>query len=61
MPKPEVYVIYTGDRKTRPEQISLSTEFFGGEEVCLDLNVKMTYDGKEGGYNKPVCSIHKSV
>lgn len=48
MPKPEVYVIYVGGRKTRPEQISLSKEFFGGEEVCLDLNVKMIYDGKKG-------------
>ena len=48
MPKPEVYVIYTGDRKARPEEISFAEEFFGGEEVCLDLNVKMIYDGKEG-------------
>ena len=48
MPKPEVYVIYTGDRKTRPEEISFAEEFFGGEQVCLDLKVKMIYDGKEG-------------
>lgn len=48
MPKPEVYVIYVGDRKTKPEQISLSEEFFGGEEVCMDLNVKMIYDGNAG-------------
>ena len=48
MPKPEVYVIYTGDRKTRPEEISFAGEFFGGEQVCLDLKVKMIYDGKEG-------------
>jgi hypothetical protein len=48
MPKPEVYVIYTGDRKTRPEQISFAEEFFDGKETCLDLKVKMIYDGKEG-------------
>ena len=48
MPKPEVYVIYTGDRKTRPEEISFAGEFFGGEQVCLDLKVKMIYDGREG-------------
>lgn len=48
MPKPEIYVIYSGNRKTRPEEISFSEEFFGGEEVCLDLKVKMIYDGKEG-------------
>lgn len=48
MPKPEIYVIYVGDRKTRPEEISFSEEFFNGEEVCLDLKVKMIYDGEEG-------------
>lgn len=48
MPVPELYVIYTGDRKTRPEEISLSKEFFGGEEICLDVRVKVIYDGVEG-------------
>ena len=48
MPKPEVYVIYTGDRKTRPEQISFTEEFFDGKETFLDLRVKMIYDGREG-------------
>ena len=45
---PELYVIYTGDRKTKPSEISLSKEFFGGKECCLDVKVKMIYDGKEG-------------
>ncbi len=45
---PELYVIYTGDRKTKPSEISLSKEFFGGKECCLDIKVKMIYDGKEG-------------
>lgn len=48
MPKPELYIIYTGDRQTRPEEISLSQEFFGGEDICLDVKVKIIYDGKEG-------------
>ncbi len=48
MPKPEVYVIYVGDRKATPEEILFSKEFFCGDEVCLDLKVKMVYDGKEG-------------
>ena len=48
MPKPELYVIYTGDRKTRPEEISLSEEFFDGEDICLDVRVKMVYDGRDG-------------
>ncbi len=45
---PELYVIYTGDRKTKPSEISLSQEFFGGKECCLDVKAKMIYDGKEG-------------
>lgn len=48
MPKPELYVIYTGSRKTRPEEISLSEEFFGGEDICIDVKVKMVYDGRDG-------------
>ena len=45
---PELYVIYTGDRKEKPSEISLSQEFFDGKECCLDVRVKMIYDGKEG-------------
>lgn len=48
MPVPELYVIYTGARKDRPEEISLSKEFFDGKDICLDVKVKMIYDGKEG-------------
>lgn len=48
MPKPEIYVIYTGDRKTRPEEISLTEEFFEGKDICIDVRVKMIYDGKNG-------------
>lgn len=48
VPIPELYVIYTGDRKARPEEISLSEEFFDGKDICLDVKVRMIYDGKEG-------------
>lgn len=48
MPKPELYVIYTGDRKSKPSEVSLSEEFFDGEDCCIDVKVKMIYDGKEG-------------
>ena len=44
LPKPELYVIYTGDRKDRPEEISLSEEFFPGiEDLCMEIKVKMIY------------------
>ncbi|MDE6894975.1 MAG: hypothetical protein K2P43_02140 [Lachnospiraceae bacterium] len=32
LPRPELYVIYTGDRKTRPSEITLSEEFFEGKK-----------------------------
>ena len=48
MPVPELYVIYTGERKTKPRQISLSKEFFDGKKCCIDVMVKMIYDGKKG-------------
>ena len=48
VPKPELYVIYTGDRKSRPEYISLKDEFFSGQEVAVDAKVKVIYDGEPG-------------
>lgn len=47
VPRPELYVIYSGDRKTRPEWIRLSEEFFEGNKEYLEVNVKVLYgDGK---------------
>ena len=48
LPKPELYVIYTGERKTRPEYLYLSKVFFNGEESAVEVKVKMIYDGEEG-------------
>lgn len=48
LPIPEIYVIYTGDRKTRPSEVSLAKEFFEGEQSCIDVKVKMIYDGEDG-------------
>ncbi len=48
LPKPEIYVLYTGNRKNRPEKIKLSEEFFSGEEVAIEVTVKMIYDGQKG-------------
>ena len=48
LPIPEIYVIFTGERKTRPSEISLSQEFFDGKDGAVDVKVKMIYDGKEG-------------
>ena len=48
IPVPEIYVIYTGNRKTRPSEVSLAQEFFEGKESCIDVKVKMIYDGEKG-------------
>ncbi len=43
MPKPELYVIYTGDRKSVPDTISLSKAFFDGGKISIDAEVKILY------------------
>lgn len=43
LPRPEMYVIYTGDRKERPEYISLAEEFFDGQNIFLDAKIKVLY------------------
>ena len=41
MPKAELYVIYTGDRKSIPDTISLSGDFFDGVDTAVDVRVKV--------------------
>lgn len=48
LPRPEMYVVYTGSRKERPETISLAEEFFGGQNDFLDAKVKVLYGSDEG-------------
>lgn len=47
-PKPELYVVFTGEKKEHPEYMSLSEEFFDGEECFLDVRVRVLYgSGKD--------------
>ena len=48
LPRPELYVIYTGNRKIRPKSLRLSEEFWGGGECAVEVKVKMIYDGEKG-------------
>ncbi len=48
IPKPELYVIYTGDKKVEEKEISLSEEYFGGDTTALDVRVKVITDSREG-------------
>ena len=47
MPKPELYMIYTGDRKNIPDTIVLSKEFFDGVKIAIDAEVKVLYQENE--------------
>ena len=48
IPKPEFYVIYTGNRKDRPEYLSLSTDFYPDENINMDIKVKVLYGDEDG-------------
>ena len=47
MPIPELYVIFTGERKNIPDTISLSQEFFEGAKIAIDAEVKVLYQENE--------------
>ena len=47
MPRPELYVIFTGDRKDVPDSMSLSAEFFGGAEAAVNAEVKVIHRNDE--------------
>ena len=53
IPKPELYVIYTGNRGRKPDKISLSKEFFGGTDIDLEIKAKVIYEsGKDDIINQ---------
>lgn len=48
IPKPELYVLYTGDRKTKPTEITLGKEFFPNEtDIAIEVRVKVLYGTDE--------------
>ena len=44
MPKPELYVIFTGNRGRKPDKISLSKEFFEGADIDVEVKAKVIYE-----------------
>ena len=44
MPKPELYVIYTGNEGRKPDKIFLSKEFFEGADIDLEVKAKVIYE-----------------
>ena len=47
MPKPELYVIYTGSRGRKPDTISLSKDFFDGADIDIEIKAKVIYESNE--------------
>ncbi len=41
MPKPELYVIFTGNKGRKPDKISLSQEFFEGADIDIEVKAKV--------------------
>jgi len=48
IPKPELYVVFTGERDEKPETISLRKCFFNDEDCCVDVEAKVIYDSRKG-------------
>ena len=46
-PKPELYMIYIGEKGDKKEIISLTEEFLNGEESSIEVKVKVLFDGKK--------------
>ena len=44
MPKPELYVIYTGNKGRKPDTITLSKEFFDGADIDIEVKAKVIYE-----------------
>ena len=44
MPKPELYIIYTGNKGRKPDTISLSKEFFDGADIDINVRAKVIYE-----------------
>ena len=44
MPKPELYVIFTGNKGQKPDKISLSKEFFEGADIDIEVKAKVIYE-----------------
>ena len=44
IPKPELYVIFTGNKGRKPDRISLSKEFFEGADIDVEVKAKVIYE-----------------
>ena len=61
LPKPELYVIYTGERASRPGELSLSGEFFGGERCAVEVRIRMLYGEGGGGHRQSIRGVLQDI
>ncbi len=47
MPKPELYIIYTGNKGRKSDIISLSKEFFDGADIDIEIKAKIIYESNK--------------
>ena len=47
MPKPELYVIFTGNKGRKPDKISLSKEFFEDADIDIEVKAKVIYESNK--------------
>ena len=50
LPKPELYVVFTGERKEQPATISLKRDIFGlsdSDDCCVEVEAKVIYGNEE--------------
>lgn len=47
VPRPELYVIFTGEKEDIPDTVSFSKEFFNGAKIAIDAEVKVLYQENE--------------
>ena len=48
LPKPELYVIYTGDKVIDEDVIHMSKEFFDGDNSTLEVSIKVICNSNDG-------------
>ena len=48
LPKPELYMVFTGERADRPERISLKRTFWESDDCCIDVTAHVIYDSRKG-------------
>ena len=61
MPKPELYVIYTQEKKGHPDILSFKETYFSGQECCIDAWAKVIYlDDSDSIINQYIkfCLVH---